>query len=371
MLLHHDARDYESAARQAADQARDKLGRLIEDGRARAAVVIEAVRSTQPCDRLIRESALRFLPSDAGVALEIDGSPHELHRKAIEQAVNRAGLPHAYARFLLCPERAEWGRQLLAQNLSELYGHGSRTGDDDLVLLRSVEQQVRGFLSSRYRRLDSRPMLDAFASACASVGAVPFTGYALDTKVAIKAIVPSVFEPVANEPLAVGIVLETSDFGDGALALRSFVLRLYCTNTAILEQCLRQVHLGRRLDESYVFSDRTYSLDTRAMASAIGDVVRAQLSSTKLDHLQDLVRRADAEEITPFEVETFLKKHLDKQDAQAVKDAFASADIVNLPPGSSRWRLSNAISWVAGEATSDERRIELMKVAGEALPRGA
>ena len=38
-----------------------------------------------------------------------------------------------------------------------------------------------------------------------------------------------------------------------------------------------------------------------------------------------------------------------------------------MPAANSMWRLSNAVSWVAGKAEDAERRLETSKVAGQIL----
>jgi hypothetical protein len=39
-----------------------------------------------------------------------------------------------------------------------------------------------------------------------------------------------------------------------------------------------------------------------------------------------------------------------------------------MPAGSTVWRLSNAISWVAGQTKDAERKLDLQKLAGSVLP---
>ena len=53
-----------------------------------------------------------------------------------------------------------------------------------------------------------------------------------------------------------------------------------------------------------------------------------------------------------------LRKALQKHEADSVVEADNSADTVNMPAGNSMWRLSNAISWVAGKAEHAERELE-------------
>ncbi len=48
-------------------------------------------------------------------------------------------------------------------------------------------------------------------------------------------------------------------------------------------------------------------------------------------------------------------------------EAYNSVDTVNMPAGNSMWRLSNAISWVAGKTEDPERNLELNKVARQMI----
>jgi hypothetical protein len=75
-----------------------------------------------------------------------------------------------------------WGRELLAHNLQTVF---HRRFQKKLYLLRSLQQEVRGSLSDSYRRIDSRPVVEAFATVVQEKGALPYEGYVTDTKIAI------------------------------------------------------------------------------------------------------------------------------------------------------------------------------------------
>jgi hypothetical protein len=261
-------------------------------------------------------------------------------------------------------EKGQWGAELVAENLNRIYhnGNGAR------YLTRSVKNEVRGFLSDSYRRLDSRPIVDQFIQAVATFGAVPLDGYALETKIAVKAVLPYVFEPVPHEVMIFGVALENSDFGQGALSLRTFVERLWCTNRAISTEDLRKIHLGARLGEDLQLSQRTYDLDTQTMASAAQDIVQRSLAAENVNEYMGLIEKANTEKIDPKNVMGFLKKNLRKGEVDAVVEAFNSPEVEMLPPGSTTWRMSNAISWIANTKVEDEgRKLEVMKVAGAML----
>lgn len=366
MLYHHDGRDYAAASAEAAAFARKKLEGIIEAGRAKAGRTIEHILTRQPVDRVVRAEVLDFQPDETGIYVQAGNGNsfrEKLHGHALGQACEKMGVHHGYAQTLV--EHGDWGKALLAHNLNELKERISRPKQEKF-LTRSVDGEVRGFLSDRFRRLDSRPIVEAFAMACNSVGAIPTDGAVTDTRVRLDAMLPLIYEPVPNEVMAFGITFGNSDFGKGAMSVRAFMMRLWCTNKAITEEALREIHLGRRLGDDIAWSDETYRLDTAAMVSAVGDVVRGQLAEPKINELQAAIKAAAEKEVNPREMATMIRK-LNKSEAEKVQEAFDSNDVEMLPPGKTAWRLSNALSWVAGRVEDDERRVELQQFAGGLL----
>lgn len=378
MLHHHDSSlTYEEAATNAADHARHKLERLLDQGRARARHVFEIVQAQQPVDRLVRASALRFIaaseadPESADLVLQLgrgEDKLQRLHKHALGQASLRAGIPWAYVQRLR--EEPGWGTELIAHNFNEVFRRANGK-NDERFLVRSVNGEVRGLLSDRFKRLDSRPLLDAFARACDDVGALPCEAHVSDLRVAVRALLPRVYEPVKHEVMAFGVSLENSDFGAGALSVRTFCLRLWCSNFAIADDSLREVHLGARLPEEISWSDRTTSLEARRTASAVGDIVRGQLSKARIDAFQDAIRSANEQKVDPREALQLLRKTLTAGEAQRAVEKFNSPDVELLPPGNTTWRLSNSISWLAGATDDVDRKLELERLAGRLLPKVA
>lgn len=351
----------------------DKLNALVVKGRTNAASVIDHVMRNQPTDRIVKGGALTFSADHKakGISVSIPGQDavlqQSIHRHAVNQMAQDIDMPMKFLDSLQ-DEKNEWGRELLAHNLQTVFHERYAS---KRFLSRSVSDQVRGWLSDSYRRLDSRPIVEAFASAVSEKGAVPYEGYVTDTKIAIQAIMPEIYEPIPGEVVAYGLSLENSDFGNGALSIRAYLLRIWCTNLAITEETMRQVHLGKRLDDNLIYSQRTYELDAKTTVSALKDVVRLQLDSRSLTNRMEAVRMAAAKEINPTSARELLKKALNKGEAEAAMNAYNSPDVYNLPAGQTAWRLSNAISWIAGQTEEPERKLELMRVAGEVLPKAA
>lgn len=370
--MHYGSKSYEEAIGDAAAHARDKLGTLVENGKANATAVIEKIYREAPTDQIAKGTALRFTNTngdgiqvytpDKAFGGEKGIEPLKIHKHALNQLCQRVNIPNTFAKHLLqqtSEDAPHWGPDWLAETLTNLYSH-----TDNKYLMRSYNGQLRGFLSDRYRRLDSRPLLETFVNAAQTAGAVPIEAYSTDVKVAIKAIMPTIYEPVPNEVMAIGMNWSNSEYGAGAHNLEMFILRLWCTNYAIGSTCMRQVHLGRRLDDNISYSDATYRLDTQATSSAIKDVVKANLDGSLINKMLKAVQDAYEEEIDPQKALKDLRKRLGKTVAEDVVNAYNSPDVINLPAGNNRWRMSNAISWVAQNQETDTK-LDLMRVAGQ------
>lgn len=363
-MIHHDSRPYEVAVSDAAKKFQVKIEEMIHASVSRVERVIEQVENDVPEDMIVAGHTLRFAADeDTLLILPPHSGSLSIHKHALGQLASRVKIKNFYTVVNELSSKGDWGRLLVAHNLNEVYAHLN----GDRFLLRSVRGELRGFLGDQFRRLDSRPLLEAFVGAIARFGARPVDGFALQTKMNVRAILPMIFEPFPGEIMAFGAQLTDSDFGDSKLAMSGFVLRMWCTNLATTEDVLSQVHLGRKLSDAVEFSDRTLQLDTQAMASAINDVAGHVLSPVAVNRYLDLVRKANDEKIEPTQIHSWAKKNLTKAETEKAVEKFTSPDVEMLPPGQTRWRWSNALSWLANETEDEHRKLELQDFAGTGL----
>lgn len=349
-----------------ADFARARLDQIVRDGITKAGPVIERVLSVIPEDRIVATKRVGWDIDEKGrvVGRTPDGTDLRFHSHALGQVFERGKIPGAYAKSLLdspAPEDA-WQRELLKHILTEHYAH-----QDSRALVRSVDGEVRGWLSDHYRRLDDRALLDSFIGEAQRAGAVPFEGVASDLRSSIRVILPEIIEPVPGEVLVLGASWTNANFGGAAYGISAFLLRLVCLNGAIGSSQLRQIHLGGRLPENITFSAETYAKDTETMVSATRDVVRGALGPAARDTLIAGIREAASGDFDFGARWKAISKSLTKGEQESVRSAFEGDDVVMLPPGKNAWRFSNALSWVANTAKDGERKIELQALAGSVL----
>lgn len=373
-MIHHSEKDYDVALGEATAGFKAKLEDMIHKTQGSALSVIEKIQRETPVDRVADSTSLEFMTAGADNETIILGLRNRkakgffqetLHKNALDQVCERAGIPSTYVNRLCAKP---YGRELIVENLSRIF----KEEDNKKFLVRSVNNVVRGVLSNSFKRMDSGPIIEAFAKACSDIGAVPVEGIGGDLRWAVKAILPMVFQPAAKrgmeEVLAFGIQLSNSDYGKGVLGLNAFCTRLVCTNTATLEQVMRQVHLGKRLSEDLEYSQETYMFDTKTQVSAVRDMVHGVLAPAKVNALVARIGEALEARIDPKQAwQELPKMGLLKGEVDKVKELFTDGDVEMLPRGTTQARLSNAVSWFAKSAASPERRLELEEIAGQLL----
>lgn len=292
-----------------------------------------------------------------------------LHDNAIGQLADRMGVPQRYLRTLASGET--WAKNLAAEILNEHSGWTQRTR----VLVRTVGTQVRGVLSDSYRRLNSVEILTAFVQEAIRQGAVISDAYMNDTKVWAETILPQpIVIPTAKNGdviIFAGARFSTSDYGDGAVDMRAFLLNGACLNGMVRESVMKQVHLGSKLPDNLQLSQRTYELDTRTTVSAVKDLTKGLFSRDNL--MKKACEIQGASEIdVDFEHE--LKKltrdgGLLKSEGKEVEKILMRNDPEDgVQGGATLWKLTQAITAHARELTPERSR-ELHEISGALLNR--
>lgn len=292
-----------------------------------------------------------------------------LHDNAIGQLADRMAIPQRYLRTLAGGEA--WARQLAATVLNEHSGWTQRSR----VLVRTVGQQVRGVLSDSYRRLNSVEILTAFVQEAAGQGAVISDAYMNDTKVWAETILPQplVIPTAKNGDVIIfaGARFSTSDYGDGAVDMRAFLLNGACLNGMVRESVMKQVHLGSKLPDNLAISQRTYELDTQTTVSAVRDLTKGLFSREAIERKAYEIQGASEIDVD-FENEiTKLTKSgaLLKQEGKEVEKLLMKNEPEDgVQGGATLWKLTQAITAHAREL-SPERSRELHEISGALMNR--
>jgi hypothetical protein len=368
---------------------REKFDGMKAAGGRQAKAFFSQLQDEVPRDFVVATDNLDFDIKDNRVVVQTGDNEWFLHRNAMNQMVSKTGILTGRVADKMFDAHSKfddtvdpWGRELLLHNLKTMYSKTSR----ERVLMRVVQTstdriigstgEVRGFLSDRYRRLDTGPILLAFSESALDIGAVPIVNnsnytstYYHDTKVGFSMFVDEVFEPIQNEAMIIGLVVQSSDFGAAALTMNLVMLRIQCTNMMITQNELRQVHLGTRLPDNIEFSAETYRKDTEATASAVRDAVKDLMGPEKINAKMEIIRSMGETKVDPKEVFSDLRRKglLIKKDAEKLVEVYNEPDVELMPAGNTAWRAAQAISLFANrldDTGEKEKAVDIRHAAG-------
>lgn len=348
-------------------KAAEKLDALIRSGAASAQNAYQHAMNATITDALVRDSAVAFEESGKGalrMRMPNDLGQLVLTDYALGQTCERYGMPIKFARELVASQNPML-RMMAAENLETLARSQEKPGK---ALVRMQDGKVKAVLSSSFRRVDSRPMIENFVQTCEAQKLVPVEGMVTDTRIAIKALLPRVVV-AGGDAIVFGMQLKNSDFGAGAFECKVFCMRLWCLNGALLETALRQVHLGRKLDEG-TFSQHTYDLDSRTSISAMRDVIKGALSEGNVSRFTDIINASAKDGFDAAKAFDAMQKggKITKAEKLEIIETYNSPDVEMLPAGNTAWRASNAVSWFAHAGKhSGDRKLELEKLAGDVI----
>jgi hypothetical protein len=171
--------------------------------------------------------------------------------------------------------------------------------------------------------------------------------------------------------VAQGAQISSSDFGKGSLEVRSYLLQLVCMNGMVGESAVREIHLGKRLNEAdFTFSAETYRRDTETMVSAIGDITGSVFGDQYRERLVRQVTGASAQETTMDNVAKSLPKMgVQKEELDAINEILGNSMLEDGVQGRlTNWKVTQAITAHARH-TNPQRARELQEIAGSMLPK--
>jgi len=354
------------------DPREAKLQQIIELGRKSLHSALISIQDEfdRREDLVVRPTAIRYMINEGrNIVPHIQSKPFNLTDHSESQLLSRAGIPSLYMRKLIELEEDE----LALKNLHTMTGRMMKDG----VLVRRIDELIKGWLSPSFKRMDAAPVFQAFVESSTKKGYVPFKGRNTDYRYQLTFIFPKVFKISANEWIVFGVSLVTGDYGGVAMELNMVILRISCTNLAMGYDLFRKVHLGSRFhmtdgEDVMTFSKKTYELDTRAVSSAVGDVVNHSFDHMKL--LETKIKEGEQKEIKdPEPIYEWIKRQgVKKEMFEKIKSTFEmeALPVEVLPKEKSMWRLSNAISLVAQDMKKGDEQIDLEKIAMQVLLEG-
>ena len=153
MMYHHDSRDYAFAVTEAAKAMRDKLHKDIEHAKSHSMDAIQRVFAELPDDKIVRAKGVEFANDGDKFMMAVKAADGQIiedrvHPWALGQIAEYSRVPKTFLNALqgMRVDDDCWGAKLAARNLNDIFHH---MPVDERRLIRSVDTEARGFLSTK------------------------------------------------------------------------------------------------------------------------------------------------------------------------------------------------------------------------------
>lgn len=302
---------------------------------------------------------------EVGISLTGQTTTTGMHDNAVMQVGEKLDIPSGYLRRIV--RGADWEKSLSTHVMNETMRN--RKGR---YLVRTVNDQVRGFLSDRYRIIDSSEVFITFLILAAQRDFKLVDCHNGEVVQYVEIVRPEIIELETNLngtiPVVFGARLRSSDFGAGALELQTYVMNVTCLNGLVGESIRRMVHIGAKLPEGINISDDSVKKETAARVSIMKDAVSYVFDDHNIEKVSRKIRKAAAEEVDLMEEVKKLPKlgvmlsEVDKTTGILLKGS--EDDGVTGSP--TIFKLVSALTAVARDSNAERRR-ELEVIAGNII----
>lgn len=255
--------------------------------------------------------------------------------------------------------------QLLADNVN----HWLRSPrEPSRKMIRTLDGNVRAFLSQRYRRIDNAMIADTVLPIIEQMdGASVESCEITDRKMYLKVVNPRLTAEIRKGDIVqAGIVISNSEVGLGSVNVSPLIYRLVCSNGMIAQDSrVRKYHVGRMNEADYdmgIFRDDTVEADDRAFLMKVRDAVMAAVEEAVFSRVVSQMREAteariDNGSIVPKVIELTAKDYsITQYESEGVLGRLIESGDLTL------YGVANAITRYAQDVNSYDRSTELENI---------
>lgn len=298
------------------------------------------------------------------VSININGDKQQygLTELAHQQIAARLQIPYRYYQKMQKEQP-----QLLDENINTWFNYAP-----ERRMVRIMDDNIRAFLSDRYRRLDNLELCSAVLPIISDMNGVEINSCEVTpTHMYLKVINKKMKAEVAlGDVVQAGFVISNSEVGLGSLRVEPLVYRLVCKNGMICKDYMqKKYHVGKQVtggDESYeLYSEETLMQDDKAFFMKVQDTVRCAVDEAKFMLTVNKMREAmeipiENDPVQAVEVlaDKFMLTQAERGDV--LRQFFIGGD-------TSRYGLLNAVTAASRLAPDYERATELERIGGEIM----
>ena len=277
-----------------------------------------------------------------------------------DQMATWTGIPKPYYQMMM----GNGNTELLAKNIQWWTERST-----DRRMIRTLDGNVRGVLSDRYRRLDNHELLTAMLPILLEMRADIKDCEITDRKLYLKFIIHQIEGEVKKgDIVTLGGIISNSEIGFGSLNIQPLVLRKVCDNGLIInELATKKYHVGRKVKDDVIdinYSDETNTALDKAFWLTTRDTIKEVASQVTMDKVLKRMKASAGMVIKDPQVAmelTSTKLNLNETESNSVLTHLINGgDLTN-------WGMLNAVTRAAQDVESYDRSIELESLASMML----
>lgn len=344
----------------------------MKTGKSLVELALELERQKETKRDFVAPSDMLSVHSNGKSDLNFGTAVMPLSETAHEQMASKLDIPKKYY-----DRMRETAPELLDKNVNHWF-----LKQNDKFLLRTLDGNVRGFLSDKYRPMDNAELAEAALPKLMELDLEIMSCEVTERRMYIKAVDKRMVKDIPAgkkmgdgshtifDTLCPAITISNSEIGYGSLSVLTGVFTKACTNMATFgERSVRKYHLGSRLGggESVVelLSDRTKQLTDAALFSSIKDIVTAAFDRAKFDALADQIaitagHKIEGDPVKVIEVTAKKYGFAESEKKSVLQHLIEGADL-------SRYGLFNAITRTAEDLPDYDRATDFEKFGGSII----
>ena len=267
--------------------------------------------------------------------------------------------------------------KLAADSVNHGFARNAKTEvqqKDTARLVRTIDGKVRGFLSDKYRILDSHDLLETALPELMQNDFEVMSSEITDKRLYLKCASPKIEGEVKKgDVIRYGVMLSTSDVGAGSLRVEPYFLRLACLNGMVSETKFSKAHLGRSNYENDIrelMSDNTKRLNDAAFFATVRDYLKSTMNPQNFERELNKMREASERKIENMdlvEVVELTAKQFGVTGENTKKGILQALAQGNEGAGLTQWGLANSFTRFAQDDSLDYDQSTELERVGSAI----
>lgn len=237
--------------------------------------------------------------------------------------------------------------------------------------IRTLDGNVRAFLSDRYRSLDNYDLMQAALPQIVEKEAEIISCEVTETKLYIKVLYAKIEAEIKKGDIVQsGIVISNSEVGAGSVRVEPLIYRLVCLNGMIANTSMKKYHVGRGQGNNFdsiqeILSDATKIQSDKAFWMQVRDVIDSAFNKDIfMGHVEKLREAAGTEPIeNPQKAIEIVKKSFgftDEQGQGIMEHLLRGGDLT-------KYGMANSITRRASDEANYDNATELERFGGKII----